>query len=72
MKLVKRIQLKIVIFTDVKNHCMLHGHVCVMCDPYKNLPGQMKISFGRKRLNVTKWYRAVSQINSSQVCFVTT
>ena len=30
MKIVKKFQLKIVIFTDVKNRCMLHGHVFVM------------------------------------------
>ena len=29
MKIVKKIQLKIVIFTPVKNGCMLHGLVCV-------------------------------------------
>ena len=27
MKIVKKIQLKIVIFTPVKNRCILHGHV---------------------------------------------
>ena len=30
MKIVKNIQLKIVIFTVVKNRCILHGHVFVM------------------------------------------
>ena len=30
MKLVKRNQLKIVIFTAVKNRCKLHGHIFVM------------------------------------------
>ena len=30
MKIVKTIQLKIVIFTAVKNRCILHGHVFVM------------------------------------------
>ena len=30
MKKVKNFQLKIVIFTTVKNHCILHGHVFVM------------------------------------------
>ena len=30
MKKVKRIQLKIVIFTAVKNRCILHGRVFVM------------------------------------------
>ena len=30
MKIVKKIQLKIVIFTAVKNRCILHGHVFVM------------------------------------------
>ena len=30
MKLVQKIQLKIVIFTAVKNRCMLHGRVFVM------------------------------------------
>ena len=30
MKIVKKIQPKIVIFTAVKNRCMLHGHVFVM------------------------------------------
>ena len=30
MKIVKKFQLKIVIFTDVKNRCMLHRHVFVM------------------------------------------
>ena len=29
MKIVKQFQLKIVIFTDVKNRCMWHGHVFV-------------------------------------------
>ena len=31
MKIVKNIQPKIVIFTDVKNRRMLHGRVFVMC-----------------------------------------
>ena len=30
MKIVKKIQLKIVIFTAVKNRCMFHGRVFVM------------------------------------------
>ena len=30
MKIVKRIQLKIVIFTAVTNRCILHGRVFVM------------------------------------------
>ena len=30
MKIVKKIQMKIVIFTAVKNRCMLHGRVFVM------------------------------------------
>ena len=31
MKLIKKkIELKIVIFTAVKDHCILHRHVCVM------------------------------------------
>ena len=30
MKIAKKIQLKIVIFTAVKNHCILHGRVFVM------------------------------------------
>ena len=30
MKKVKKIQLKIVIFTAVKNHCIFHGRVFVM------------------------------------------
>ena len=30
MKIVKQIELKIVIFTTVKNRCILHGHVFVM------------------------------------------
>ena len=30
MKIVKHIQLKIVIFTAVKNRCILHGRVFVM------------------------------------------
>ena len=30
MKIVKKIQLKIVIFTAVKYRCTLHGNVCVM------------------------------------------
>ena len=30
MKIVPKIQLKVVIFTAVKNSCMLHGHVFVM------------------------------------------
>ena len=30
MKIVKKFQLKIVIFTAVKNRCMLHGRVFVM------------------------------------------
>ena len=30
MKIVKNIQPKSVIFTDVKNRCMLHGRVFVM------------------------------------------
>ena len=30
MKIVKKIQLKIVIFTAVKNRCILHGRVFVM------------------------------------------
>ena len=30
MKIVKKIQLKIIIFTAMKNRCMLHGRVFVM------------------------------------------
>ena len=30
MKKVKQNQMKIVIFTHVKNRCLLHGRVCVM------------------------------------------
>ena len=30
MKMVKKFQLKIVIFTAVKYRCILHGNVCVM------------------------------------------
>ena len=30
MKIIKKIQMKIVIFTPVKNRCMLHGRVFVM------------------------------------------
>ena len=30
MKIVTKFQVKIVIFTDVKNRCMLHGRVFVM------------------------------------------
>ena len=30
MKIVKKNQMKIVIFSAVKNRCMLHGRVCVM------------------------------------------
>ena len=30
MKIVKKIQLKIVIFTAFKNRCVLHGHVFIM------------------------------------------
>ena len=30
MKIIKKIQLKIVIFTAVKNRCILHGRVFVM------------------------------------------
>ena len=31
MKIVKKFQIKIVIFTVVKNRCILHGRVFVMC-----------------------------------------
>ena len=31
MKIVKKFQLKIVIFSAVKNRCILHGRVFVMC-----------------------------------------
>ena len=34
MSIVKTIQLKIVIFTAVKNRCILHGHIFVMIIPY--------------------------------------
>ena len=37
MKKVKKIQMKIVIFTAVKNRCMLHGRVFVMLGVYENL-----------------------------------
>ena len=30
MKIVNKFQLKIIIFTAVKNHCILHGRVFVM------------------------------------------
>ena len=33
MKIIKKIQLKIVIFTAVKNHCILHGRVFIMLLP---------------------------------------
>ena len=37
MKIVEKIQLKIVIFTAVKNHCMLHGRVIVIYRGYSNV-----------------------------------
>ena len=52
MKIVKKNQLKIVIFTAVKNRCILHGRVFVMvrisvfdcrvCPMLHNLMGQLK------------------------------
>ena len=39
MKIVKKIELKIVIFTAVKNRCMLHGHVFVMMIYFRLLTG---------------------------------
>ena len=41
MKIVKKIQLKIVIFTAVKNRCMLHGRVFVMPLLYYLLPDDL-------------------------------
>ena len=46
----KNIQPKIVIFTDVKNRCMLHGHVFVMESNTKRTYGQP-----RERL-FPKWW----------------
>ena len=46
MKIGKIIQLKLVIFTAVKNHCMLHGRVFVMCCQLKKnfvLPSLQKM-----------------------------
>ena len=37
MKIVKNIQLKIVIFTAVENRCILHGRDFVMCSDLKTL-----------------------------------
>ena len=50
MKTVKRFRLKIVIFTAVKNRCMLHGRVFVMIDVedvrhYDNTPMQIYCVF---------------------------
>ena len=39
MKIVKQFQPKIVIFTAVKNCCMLHGHVFVMFFQHANNKG---------------------------------
>ena len=37
MKIVKKIQPKILIFTDVKNRCILHGRVFVMLSLHASL-----------------------------------
>ena len=38
MKIVKKIQLKTVIFTALKNRCILHGLVFVMSDIFSSEP----------------------------------
>ena len=43
MKIVKNNQLKIVIFTAVKNRCILHGHVFVMFVRNKRLRLSSKV-----------------------------
>ena len=46
MKIVKKINLKIVIFIAVKNRCIMHGHVFVMVRPNKGYnKGQFYWSF---------------------------
>ena len=44
MKIVKKNQLKIVIFTAVKNRCMLHGHVFLMKSLEPECPSHTKSS----------------------------
>ena len=58
MKIVKTFQLKIVIFTAVKERCMLHGHVFVMngetvlLELYDNTPMQYTANLnGYQKLN---------------------
>ena len=53
MKIVEKIQLKIVIFTAVKNRCILHGRVFVMiskfqvkkCDVFLCFVGTVRTAF---------------------------
>ena len=41
MKIVQKIQLKIVIFTAVKNRCILHGRVFAMSSKFISFPGSI-------------------------------
>ena len=43
MKIVEKIKLKIVIFTAVKNRCIFHGRVFVMCRYFRDKT-QRKVS----------------------------
>ena len=48
MKIVKIIQMKIVIFTAVKNRCMLHGRVFVMRNPPARNPREGVVQYQNK------------------------
>ena len=54
MKIVKQNQPKIVIFTDVENRCILHGHVFVMCNKCILVYGS-SVCTGRQTSSLSEW-----------------
>ena len=67
MKIVKINQLKIVIFTAVKNHCMLHGLVFLM----DQKPPSSESSFAEEALSLRGYYSAKAYINiaRNRICY---
>ena len=67
MKKVKKNQMKIIIFTPVKNRCMLHGHVFVMSHCFWLLLFHFLQRQGIQQLSFLSFFR-IFEIAS--VCFV--
>ena len=65
MKIVKKNQLKIVIFTAVKNRCMLHGHVFVMTSSSTSEAPVLKVVNEPCHRKQTFWYPTWSDTNQA-------